>query len=143
MGVHGPLYSSHLLFGLRLLDQAFPRPSTLVMSVLPRIKQLGLASYVLGAPTSLYNALMEIVWNRYNDAATVFSLWDEMHHAGLSYDEDSRRILITAWESLQSSSDGQRGTFLQEVTSIADHEPALRQRLQQAHHSGSEVFSAE
>ncbi|KAK1762756.1 hypothetical protein QBC33DRAFT_519330 [Phialemonium atrogriseum] len=129
MDVHGPLYPSLLHHALRLFDQGFAKSSPLALSMLPRIKQLGLASYVLGVPTSFYNSLMSILWYRYNNVPAVLGLWDEMHHAGLSYDEHSRRILVSAQESLQPYADGDKGPFVGEILTAAEFGPAVQSRI--------------
>jgi len=125
MDVYGPLYPSLLLSGLHRLDEAFARPSPLALAMLPRIKQLGLASYVLGATTPFYNSLMAILWHRYHNVAAVISLWDEMHHAGLSYDQASLRTLEQAQQSLEQYD----GPF-QEMLMTAEFEPAVQLRIQ-------------
>lgn len=129
MDVYGPLYPSLLHHALRLFDQGFAKSSPLALSMLPRIKQLGLASYVLGVPTSFYNSLMSILWYRYNNVPAVLGLWDEMHHAGLSYDEHSRRILVSAQESLQPYADGDKGPFVGEILTAAEFGPAVQSRV--------------
>lgn len=136
MDVYGSLYPSLLLSGLRLLDQSFANPSPLALSVLPRIKQLGLTSYVLGATTPFYNSLMGILWHRYHNVAAVISLWDEMHHAGLSYDSESLRTLEEARENLQQYD----GPF-RDMMMAAEFEPALRSRIRrcQTHEGIAEV----
>lgn len=124
MDVYGPLYPSLLLSGLHRLDEAFAKPSPLALAILPRIKQLGLASYVLGATTPFYNSLMSILWHRYHNVAAVISLWDEMHHAGLSYDPASLHTLEQARQSLEQYD----GPF-HEMLMTAEFEPAVQLRI--------------
>jgi hypothetical protein len=127
--VHGPLYPLLLLKGLRLLDKAFERPSALALSVLPRVKELGLASYVLGASTPLYNTLMGIYWYRYGDVSAVFNLLEEMRRAGLSFDEDSLEILRDMDKTLIPYAEGESGQFVKELTAMPEYEPAFDSRL--------------
>ncbi|CAD6451316.1 6fcb2277-d2d8-4b13-9edd-b6ab3ad71412-CDS [Sclerotinia trifoliorum] len=93
LALYGPLYPSHLLLGLRLLDRGFSRPSQLSVSILPRIKSFGLLSHVLGASTPLYNELLRISWIRYDDFRTCIDLLNEMEHAGLDFDSETYEIV--------------------------------------------------
>lgn len=92
--LYGPLYPSHLLLGLRLLDRGFSRPSSLSRSILPRIKSFGLLSHVLGASTPLYNELLRISWLRYDDFRTCVDLLNEMENEGLEFDKETHEIVI-------------------------------------------------
>ncbi|ESZ94087.1 hypothetical protein SBOR_5507 [Sclerotinia borealis F-4128] len=93
LALYGPLYPSHLLLGLRLLDRGFSRPSQLTLTMLPRIKSFGLLSHVLGASTPLYNELLRICWSRYDDFRTCIDLLKEMDHAGLEFDSETLGIV--------------------------------------------------
>ena len=77
MDTYGPIYPMLLLDALHLLDKKFSRPSPLAFSLLPRIKQLGLPSYVLGVSTSFYNKLLSVMWERLGDAGGVMSLLED------------------------------------------------------------------
>lgn len=92
---NGPLYPALLLHGQRLLDSHFSGGTTspLALAVLPRIKALGLASYVLGASTPLYNHLLGIRWLRQGDAGAVFALLSEMQRAGLAFDQGTLNLV--------------------------------------------------
>lgn len=127
--IHGPLYPLMLLRGLRLLDKAFDKPSPLALSILPRIQQLGLASYVLGASTPFYNTLMGIYWYRYGDVSAVFGLMEEMRRAGLSFDTESLGILRDMESTLTPYANGASGQFVQELTAMPEYEAALDSRL--------------
>jgi hypothetical protein len=127
--VHGPLYPLLLLKGLRLLDKAFEKPSALALSVLPRVKELGLASYVLGASMPFYNTLMGIYWYRYGDVGAVFNLLEEMRRAGLSFDEDTLEILRDMDRTLLPYAEGEKGLFVKELTAMPEYEPAFDSRL--------------
>jgi hypothetical protein len=127
--VHGPLYPLLLLRGLRLLDRAFESPSQLALSVLPRVQELGLASYVLGASTPFYNTLMSIYWHRYGDVSAVFGLLEEMRRAGLSFDEDSLNLLRDIENALVPYAEGEHGQFVKELTAMPEYEAAFDSRL--------------
>ncbi|WYZ33811.1 hypothetical protein EsH8_I_000087 [Colletotrichum jinshuiense] len=111
MDSHGPLYSMHLLQGLKTLDQSFAQSSPLALNVLPRVKQLGLASYVLGVSTPFYNELASILWYRYGDTQAVLAVLDEMQFAGLSYDDQTLRLVDTVELALDSFRGGKLGVF--------------------------------
>ncbi|KAH7192625.1 uncharacterized protein B0J16DRAFT_333422 [Fusarium flagelliforme] len=83
MDVHGHLYPQLLSYGLDLLDSAFEKPSMLAFDVFPRIKELGLSSYVLGVSTPLFLKLADIHWKRYGDGVTAFDTLDEMKPLGI------------------------------------------------------------
>ena len=53
--------------------------SPLTFSLLPRIKELGLESFVLGVSTPFYNELLEIYWKRRGDLLGMMGL----HSSGL------------------------------------------------------------
>ncbi|KAM3072049.1 hypothetical protein ACMFMG_008510 [Clarireedia jacksonii] len=93
LSLYGPLYPSYLLLGLRLLDRSFSRTSPLALSILPRIKSLGLISHVLGASTALYNELIQIYWFRYEDVSSCLDLLQEMQDAGLDYNKDTLNVV--------------------------------------------------
>lgn len=127
--VHGPLYPLLLLKGLRLLDKTFEKSSPLALSVLPRVKELGLASYVLGASTPLYNTLMSIYWYRYGDVNAVFNLLEEMRRAGLSFDEDSLQILHDMDDTMVPYSEGESGPFVKELAAMPEYEAVFDSRF--------------
>ncbi|KAK7745824.1 hypothetical protein SLS53_002541 [Cytospora paraplurivora] len=130
MEIYGPIYPMLVLDGLRLLDSKFSRPSPLAFSLLPRIKQLGLASYVLGVSTSFYNRLMTVLWRRFGDAAGVMALLEEMRHAGLYFDENTKSIVhsIEAVFSIYAAR-GDYGEFPRRLMNMPEYEPIVAMRL--------------
>ncbi|KAF6829634.1 hypothetical protein CPLU01_07825 [Colletotrichum plurivorum] len=118
MDSYGPLYSLHLLQGLKTLDGDLARPSPMALNVLPRIKKLGIASYVLGVSTPFYNELASIFWHRYGDTQEVLTLLDEMQYAGLSYNKQTLRLVDTIEMALDSFRDRQLGVFSKAVGTI-------------------------
>jgi len=93
LALYGPLYPSYLLLSLRLLDRSFARSSPLALSLLPRIKSLGLISHVLGASTALYNELIQIYWFRHEDVLSCLDLLQEMEDAGLELNKETFSIV--------------------------------------------------
>jgi len=135
MDVHGPLYPSHLLTAIRLLDTSFGRSSPLALNILPRIKELGVASYVLGVSTPLYNYLASIYWKRYGDPIAVLDLLEEMRYAGLYTNEATYNLMLSIHEFFKTASGKQRnaswesGPFLKEVATLPVYQHGVQPRI--------------
>jgi hypothetical protein len=119
----GPLYPSHLLLGLRLLDRSFAKPSPLVLNILPRIKALGLISQVLGASAAFYNELIRIVWNRHDDFRGALALLEEMEQAGLDLDGNTLDVVGDIKRMQSRVRRGDKGTALQALWSLPEFAP--------------------
>ncbi|KAJ4246248.1 hypothetical protein NW762_013596 [Fusarium torreyae] len=133
MDVHGPLYSHYLSTGLKLLDTAFPKPSLLAFNILPRIKELGLSSFVLGASTPLFLILADIHWKRYGDATSAFDVLDEMNKVGLfptDHLEDLERLVEEIASHLHSCSWGAQGPFVMAMMEAPPYDASLTGRLE-------------
>ncbi|EFQ27255.1 hypothetical protein CGRA01v4_04313 [Colletotrichum graminicola] len=130
MESHGPLYSMHLLQGLKTLDQSFARSSALALDVLPRVKELGLASYVLGVSTPFYNELASIFWYRHGDTQAVLDVLDEMQFAGLSYDKQTLRLVDTIEMALASFRRGQLGIFSKAIGAMPGYNLDVKSRVE-------------
>jgi hypothetical protein len=131
--IFGPLYPSSLLFGLRLLDKAFATPSLLALSVLPRIKALGLESFVLGVSTPFYNELLSIYFDRYGDLSNMMSLLEEMSHSGLYFDNGTAAILSKAYSQTRTLSTGAHGHFAQALMTMPAYESSVQDRIKYWH----------
>lgn len=129
MHIYGPLYPSYLLLALRLLDTQFARSSPLALHLLARVKELGVASYVLGVSTPFYNELARILWHRRGDPTAVFNLLEEMRVAGLYCDESTRDVVDSIDAFLQSVRQGQNGPFLGELATLPEFEFAVVPRV--------------
>jgi hypothetical protein len=127
--IYGPLYPAYLLNALRILDTQFARSSPLALHILPRVKELGPASWVLGVSTPFYNELARILWNRYGDPTAVFNLLEEMRVAGLYCDEGTRNVVQQIEQFLGSVSQGNWGPFLRELASLPEYEFAVLPRI--------------
>lgn len=136
---YGPIYPLLLFEGVHLLNTKFPRPSPYIFHVLPRVKDLGLMSYVLGVSTSFYNQLMSIAWERYGDAAGVLNLMEEMRHAGLHFDQQSQKILRNIAAVYQNADKGEQGPFVKKLMDMPEFEPILLQRL---NHWERQIYSS-
>lgn len=106
LALHAPLYPSLLLTSLHLLATSFTHPSPLIHNLLPSIKSLGLISHVLGASTPLYNALIRVYWERFDDLRGVERLLTEMEGVGLAWDGETGDVLDEMLQARQRS-DGQ------------------------------------
>ncbi|KAI8948168.1 hypothetical protein F4801DRAFT_471475 [Xylaria longipes] len=132
--VHGPLYPAYLLLALRRLDTAFSAPSSLVFSILPRIKELGLESYVLGVSTPFFNDLLAIYWARHGDLSGMLELLEEMRHCGLYFDSRTASILNRADEALFGLASGkERSGFGRALMSMPEYEHSQRNRIRHWH----------
>ena len=77
-----PIYGPVLLHSARLFRTLFPR-SPYAMAVIPKIKELGPISYVLGASTDLYNEILYLMWVYHRDLNGCAQLMEEMVSRGL------------------------------------------------------------
>ncbi|RDW73758.1 hypothetical protein BP5796_07200 [Coleophoma crateriformis] len=132
----GPLYPSYLLLGLRLLDRDFAKPSPLTLSILPKIKSLGIMSHVLGASTALYNELLRINSNRYDNYSGAIQLLAEMEAAGLDHDAETLRIVNDICETQEGVREGEKGRTLQVLWTMPEFAPKeflmWREKIQRA-----------
>ena len=132
--VHGPLYPAYLLLALRRLDSAFHTSSPLALHILPRIKELGLESYVLGVSTPFYNELLDIYWSRYGDLSGMLDLLEEMRHCGLYFDNQTSSILGRVQFDLESMASNERhGSFSAALMTMPQYERSMRKRIRHWH----------
>ncbi|OTB12465.1 hypothetical protein K445DRAFT_320899 [Daldinia sp. EC12] len=132
--VLGPLYPEYLLLALRRLNGAFRTPSPLVFSVLPRIKELGLESYMLGVSTPFYNELLDIHWTRHGDLSAVLDLLEEMRHCGLSFDAQTASFLgrvNTVMTKLATRAAS--GSFGRALMTMPEYDRSVRHRVKDWH----------
>lgn len=130
---YAPIYASHLLLSLRLLDRSFSRPSPLTLSLLPRIKSLGQISHIIGASTSLYNELIRIYFHRFDDLLSVVRLVEEMDKAGLDFDEGTVEVLKEIERVQEEAVSGKRGDTLQQLWKLPEFKmTGLRKKVWKA-----------
>ena len=130
MDIHGPLYPHYLAMGLSLFDTAFSRPSPLAFKILPRVKELGLPSYVLGVTTLFYSKLAQMHWNHFGDAGSTFDMLEEMRSLGLTADEEVATLLSQIRDHIHGCTWGAQGPFVMAIMESAPYDTALAQRLQ-------------
>ncbi|OAA36446.1 hypothetical protein NOR_07525 [Metarhizium rileyi] len=131
MDVHGPLYPHFLNTGMCLFDTAFARPSDYAFQILPRVKELGLPSYVLGVSTPFYTRLARMHWNRFGDASSALDVLQEMNAAGLYADDDVHDLLITIRDHLHGCTWGAQGPFVMGMMEAPPYDGMLTQRLEE------------
>jgi len=119
--LHGPLYPSHLLLGLRLLDRSFVKPSPLALSILPKIKSLGPISHVLGASTQLYNELLRVYFYRYEDFNSIAKTLNEMEKSAVEIDEDTLEVIIDILKMKAVIARGEKGSTLKYLWSMPQY----------------------
>jgi len=87
------LYPAALLLAIRVLKTKFPT-SPLALALLPHIRSMGPMSYVLGASTEFYNALIELRWDVYSDLKSVDGLLMEMERNSVAFDVGTWNALV-------------------------------------------------
>ncbi|KAJ6443627.1 membrane-associating domain-containing protein [Purpureocillium lavendulum] len=141
MDVHGPLYPHFLSTGLALLDAAFARPSPRAFAILPRVKALGLPSYVLGVSAPFYARLARMHWDRFGDATAALDVVQEMAAAGLYADEAVAELLARIRNHLHGCTWGAQGPFVMAVMEAPPYDGALTQRLEEMERYARESMS--
>jgi len=87
LAIIGPIYPTLVLTAVQELRSYFPS-STLPLMLLQRIKDLGRASYALGASTALYNELINMLAESSNYRA-ILELLLEMENGGINFDRQT------------------------------------------------------
>jgi hypothetical protein len=81
--------------------------------LLPQIRSLGPTSYVLGASTEFYNALIELRWDIYSDLKGIDGLLLEMERSGVEFNIGTWNTLVgigaERFTDLNSADGGVRG----------------------------------
>lgn len=130
MDIHGPLYSRFLSTALDLFNSAFARPSPYIFQILPRIKELGLPSFVLGVSTPFYSKLAEIYWQRFGDADSALDMLEEMNSAGLFANKEASGLLSQLRNHLHACTWGGQGPFVMAMMESSEFGNALIQRIE-------------
>jgi Mtf2 family len=120
VSLYGPLYPSYLLFGLRLLDRGFIKPSPLALALLPRIKSFGFTSHVLGASTQFYNELLRIYHYRQDDFRGMLDLLAEMENSALEVDDETLGIVLDVIKAQRSIHAGAKGPAIRALWSMPE-----------------------
>ncbi|OTA06097.1 hypothetical protein A9Z42_0068620 [Trichoderma parareesei] len=131
MNIHGPLYSRFLTTALDLFDSAFARPSPYIFQILPRIKELGLPSFVLGVSTPFYAKLADIYWRRFGDATSALDMLHEMNSAGLFANAEVNNLISQLRNELHACTWGGQGPFVMAMMESPPYDGALMQKLEE------------
>lgn len=130
MDVHGPLYPYYLATGINLFGTAFSRPSPLAFNILPRVKSLGLPSYVLGVSTSLFNNLAQLHWRQFGDMVSTVEVLQEMRAVGLWANQETLDLLVSVSQDVHACSWGAQGQLAMAITSMPPFNGSLSGKLQ-------------
>ena len=90
-------YPQYLTQISRLLRESFPS-SPYPLNLLPAVRRLGTASYVLGASTALYNETLLLLWNKESDLHAMADLLDEMAKGGV----ESNEVTVTFLKGIKN-----------------------------------------
>lgn len=131
IAVHGPLYTHFLNHGLKLFETSFSRPSPFAFQLLPRVKSLGLPSYVLGISSRFYAALARMHWDQFGDAVKAIDTIEEMNAAGLYANHDVKEFLNRLRSEIQKCSSEGQGHLTRTVMEIPPFDVAILDRLDQ------------
>ncbi|KAJ6780373.1 hypothetical protein PWT90_03581 [Aphanocladium album] len=130
MDVHGRLYPHFIYNGLKLLDTNFKRSSPYVFKILPRVKELGLPSYVLGVSTSFYSRLAFLYWTRFGDSNAALNVLQEMLSSGLYANEESMAVVESIRDHIHGCTWGAQGPFVMAMMESSPYDASLSQRLE-------------
>lgn len=130
MDIHGRLYPHFIYNGLKLLDTKFERSSPYALKILPRVKELGLPSYVLGVSTSFYSRLAFLYWTRFGDSNATLSILQEMLSSGLYANEESMAVVESIRNHLHGCTWGAQGPFVMAMMESSPYDAGLSQRLE-------------
>ncbi|KAH6609141.1 hypothetical protein Trco_002487 [Trichoderma cornu-damae] len=130
MNIYGPLYSRFLSTALDLFSAAFARPSPYIFQILPRIKELGLPSFVLGVSTPFYVKLAQVHWHRFGDADSAIDMLQEMDSAGLSANTEVNDLISQLYYHLHACTWGAQGPFVMAMMESPPYDSALLRRLE-------------
>ncbi|PMB64085.1 hypothetical protein BM221_009876 [Beauveria bassiana] len=130
MDIHGRLYPHFIYNGLKLLDTKFKRSSPYTFEILPRVKELGLPSYVLGVSTSFYSRLASLYWTRFGDSNAALSVLQEMLSSGLYANDESMEVVESIRDHLHGCTWGAQGPFVMAMMESSPYDASLSQRLE-------------
>lgn len=131
MDIYGPLYAQCLLSALKLFDAAWSQPSPYAFSILPKVKEIGLSSYVLGVSTSFYAYLARMHWDRYGDAISALDMIEEMNSIGLQPDVEVHDLLVRIRDELHDCAAGSQGPFVAAMMESPPYDATTVQKVEE------------
>ncbi|KAF2196922.1 hypothetical protein GQ43DRAFT_444698 [Delitschia confertaspora ATCC 74209] len=109
-----PNFPHHILHAARLLRVVYPA-SALPLSVLPTLKSLGRAAYMLGASTPLYNMLLRTIWIQYGSYDAMNELLTDMDNGGIEFDLKTLKIVEDVLAESEAARKNAYGAFMRKV----------------------------
>jgi hypothetical protein len=112
-----PNYPHHLLTALQTLRVHFPS-SPLALALLPAIRNLGRASYALGATSQLYKHLLRTAWLQQSSYTLIDTLLSDMQTNMIEFDMGILEVLDGVMREHDLALSGRLGTDLQMVVGL-------------------------
>ncbi|KAF7721274.1 hypothetical protein EC973_004983 [Apophysomyces ossiformis] len=91
-GTYPPYYSRILAKSIEHAAMGFGDPY-LGLAIFEQAKERSIESYVTGCTVEVYNAVLLLRWRLWRDVYGMLQLIEEMSSHGISYDENTRRIV--------------------------------------------------
>ncbi|KAF2664496.1 hypothetical protein BT63DRAFT_417857 [Microthyrium microscopicum] len=87
-----PIYPTLLVIAAKVFWENFPN-SGHVFAILPRVREIGEASFALGASTALYNEILAATWANMNTFHEICDILAEMDKSGFEFDNDTFALI--------------------------------------------------
>ncbi|KAJ9624000.1 hypothetical protein H2203_005447 [Taxawa tesnikishii (nom. ined.)] len=101
-----------LIFAARILKNTYPT-SPLILSIFPKLRQLGPSAFALGATPSLYHVVLSVLHEQYYDFAGMSHLLAEMQREFIEYHDDTLHLVVDAAKASMDDEEGARGSAVQ------------------------------
>ncbi|PHH81283.1 hypothetical protein CDD82_1114 [Ophiocordyceps australis] len=131
--IYGPLYPYLLRKSLALFEKAFDRPSPLAFYILPQVKALGPASYLLGVTKPLLIRLARMHWQQFGDADSALDVLEESNTACINVDDSFRRLLVAIRNQVRLCTGGVQSDVVQAVVKTAQYQKVVKERVEPMH----------
>ncbi|KAH7327766.1 hypothetical protein B0I35DRAFT_415672 [Stachybotrys elegans] len=135
MEIYSPLYSYFVNMAVEMFDKGFSQPSPYALQVLPRVKELGLASHVLAVSANLYVKLARIHWERHGSIGGALGALQEMTSTGLSPNAEVMALLQRIRQDLLLCREGVQGGLSQIVASMLPYNGASLDKLDDVYYN--------
>jgi hypothetical protein len=112
-----PNYPHHLLTALQVLRVHFPA-SPLALALLPAIKNLGRASYALGATAQLYKHLLRTAWLQQSSYTLIDTLLSDMEANMIEFDMGILEVLDGVMREHDLARSGRLGAEIKMVVGL-------------------------
>jgi hypothetical protein len=95
-----PAYYPNVL--AKAIEQASLTDPYLALTIFEQAKNKSMTSYIMGCTTTVYNCLLMLRWDTWRDVYGMLDLVEEMTVNGIAYDNDSRRIIRSVVNEIES-----------------------------------------